>query len=86
MAHLSGGVLGLLLLAAIVWAIVNVAQSQASPGAKALWIVLLLVLPVIGLVIWLIAGPRARAGPGWGPARDGTSPAWARADNDPVAG
>ncbi len=57
MAHLSGGVLGLLLLAAIVWAIVNVAQSQASPGAKALWIVLLLVLPVIGLVIWLIAGP-----------------------------
>ncbi|MEE8500888.1 MAG: PLD nuclease N-terminal domain-containing protein [Kiloniellales bacterium] len=59
MAHLSGGVLGLLLLAAIVWAIVNVAQSQASSGAKALWIVLLLVLPVIGLVIWLIAGPRA---------------------------
>ncbi len=60
MAHLSGGVLGLLLLTAIVWAIVNVAQSQASSGAKALWIVLLLVLPVIGLVIWLIAGPRAR--------------------------
>ncbi len=60
MAHLSGGVLGLLLLAAVIWAIVNVAQSQAGPGAKALWIVLLLVLPVIGLVIWLIAGPRAR--------------------------
>jgi hypothetical protein len=60
MAHLGGGVLGLLWLIAIVWAIVNVAQSQASPGAKALWIVLLLVLPVIGLVIWLIVGPRAR--------------------------
>ncbi len=60
MAHLGGGVLGVLLLVAIVWAIVNVAQSRASPGTKALWIVLLLVLPVIGLVIWLIAGPRAR--------------------------
>ncbi len=60
MAYLGGGELGVWLLVAIVWAIVNVAQSQASPGAKALWIVLLLVLPVIGLVIWLIAGPRAR--------------------------
>ena len=60
MAHLGGGLLGLLLLAGVVWAIVNVAQSGAGTGAKALWIVLLLVLPVIGLVIWLIAGPRAR--------------------------
>jgi hypothetical protein len=60
MAHLGGGVLGLLLLVAIVWAIVNVVQSGASTGGKVLWIVLLLVLPLIGLVIWLIAGPRAR--------------------------
>ncbi len=51
MAHLAGGLLGLLLLAGVVWAIVNVAQSGAGPGAKALWIVLLLVLPVIGFVI-----------------------------------
>jgi len=53
-----GGILGLILLVAVVWAIINVIGSSATSGAKALWIVLILVLPVIGVIIWLIAGPR----------------------------
>lgn len=56
-----GGILGLVLLVAVVWAIINVIGSTATPGAKALWIVLILVLPVLGLIIWLIAGPRKAA-------------------------
>lgn len=54
-----GMLLSLALLAAVVWAIVNVIQSPASTGAKAAWIVLLLVLPLIGFLIWLVVGPRA---------------------------
>ena len=54
----TGGLLGLIVLIADVWAIVNVAQSAAGTGAKVGWIVLILVLPVLGLLIWLIAGPR----------------------------
>lgn len=27
-------------------------------GAKVIWILLILLLPVVGLIIWLIAGPR----------------------------
>jgi Phospholipase_D-nuclease N-terminal len=53
-----GGVIGLIILIADIWAIVNVFQSGAGTGSKALWIVLILVLPVLGLLIWLIAGPR----------------------------
>lgn len=53
-----GGLLGLLILIADVWAIVNVFQSRATTGSKVFWIVLILVLPVFGLIIWLIAGPR----------------------------
>ncbi len=53
-----GGILGLLLLIADVWAIINVVQSKASTGAKVLWTVLILLLPVVGLIIWLLAGPR----------------------------
>ena len=53
-----GGIIGLLILAADVWAIVNVAQSGASTGQKVLWIVLILILPVIGLILWLLLGPR----------------------------
>lgn len=53
-----GGVLGLIVLIADVWAIVNVTQSATGTGAKVGWIVLILLLPVLGLLIWLIAGPR----------------------------
>ena len=54
-----GGIVGLLILIADVWAIVHIAQSRSAPGNKALWIVLVLVLPVLGLAIWLLLGPRA---------------------------
>jgi hypothetical protein len=53
-----GGILGLLLLVADIWAIVKTVQSGASTGAKVFWIVLILVLPLLGLIIWLFAGPR----------------------------
>jgi len=56
----GGGIIGLLLLVAAVWAIVNIAQSGASAGGKALWIVLVLVLPLVGFLAWLVAGPRGR--------------------------
>jgi hypothetical protein len=42
-----------------VWAIINVAQSNAEPAKKAIWIVLILVLPVLGFLLWLILGPRS---------------------------
>lgn len=54
-----GGLLGLVILILDIWAIVNVVQSFASTGAKVLWIVLILVLPVIGLILWWLFGPRS---------------------------
>lgn len=53
-----GGLFGLLILIADVWAIVRIVQSGATTGAKVFWIVLILLLPVLGLLIWLIAGPK----------------------------
>ncbi|SOE18669.1 phospholipase D-like protein [Hoeflea halophila] len=53
-----GGLLGLILLIAVVWAIYSIFQSSASTGAKALWTVLIIVLPVVGLIIWFLAGPK----------------------------
>jgi hypothetical protein len=54
-----GGFFGVLVLIADVWAIVNVFGSTASTGAKVVWTVLILLLPVLGFIIWLVAGPRA---------------------------
>ena len=55
-----GGLLGVMILVADIWAILNIAQSADPMGAKVLWIVLVVLLPVLGLIIWFIAGPRAR--------------------------
>ena len=54
-----GGLLGLIILIADVWAIVKTVGSSASTGGKVFWIVLILILPVLGLLLWLVAGPRA---------------------------
>ncbi len=56
-----GGIFGLLILAADIWAIINVFQSSSSTGAKVIWTLVILVLPIVGLIIWLIAGPRGKA-------------------------
>ena len=55
-----GGLWGLLVLIADIWAIVSVVQSSATTGRKVLWILLILFLPVLGFIIWLLAGPRGR--------------------------
>lgn len=52
------GLLGLIILIADVWAIVKTVGSSASTGGKVFWIVLILILPVLGLLIWLFLGPR----------------------------
>jgi len=52
------GLLSLIILILDVWAIIKIFQSGASTGAKVLWIVLILVLPLLGLIIWYFAGPR----------------------------
>lgn len=52
------GMFGFLILLADVWAILNIFQSSESTGTKTLWIVLVLVLPVLGFVIWYFAGPK----------------------------
>lgn len=52
------GLRGLLVLAADVWAILNISQSAAANGKKLLWILLVLLLPVLGAIIWFFAGPR----------------------------
>ncbi len=53
-----GGFFGLILLILNVWAIVKVVQSTAGTGSKVLWIVLILLLPLIGLILWFFLGPK----------------------------
>jgi len=53
-----GGLGGLIVLFADVWAIVNIFQSSGSTGDKVLWTVLVILLPVLGFILWFFFGPR----------------------------
>lgn len=52
------GLLGLLVLAGDIWAIINIVQSPVSNEKKLIWIVAVVLLPLLGLVLWFFLGPR----------------------------
>ncbi len=51
------GILGFLILIADIYAVLQIAQSSSSNGKKALWIAIVIVLPVLGLIVWYLMGP-----------------------------
>ena len=53
-----GGLLGLIWLIILVWAVVKVVKSSAGGVAKLLWILALLFFPLVGLIAWLLLGPK----------------------------
>lgn len=46
-----------------IWALASVWRSTKSSGTKLGWTVLIFILPLVGLGIWGIAGPRGVAIP-----------------------
>jgi hypothetical protein len=54
-----GGLLGLIILALDIWAILNVLKSSIDTPMKIVWTLLIVLLPVLGLIIWAVAGPRS---------------------------
>ena len=56
----SGGIVGLIILALDIWAIVTIIQGGGPTDKKVLWIILILILPVVGLILWLLLARRAR--------------------------
>ena len=58
MSDVFGGFFSLIILLLDIWAIVSVVRSDAATGKKVLWVLLILILPVLGLILWAIMGPR----------------------------
>ena len=52
------GLIGVLVLAGDIWAILNIFQSSVSNEKKLIWIIAVALLPVLGLLLWFILGPR----------------------------
>lgn len=54
-----GGILGLIILILDVWAVIKTIGSGASTGSKVLWVVVIVLLPVLGLILWFLFGPKS---------------------------
>jgi len=50
------GIIGLIILALDIWAIVQILQRGGPTDKKILWILVILLLPVLGLILWLLLG------------------------------
>ena len=49
--------IGIVLLAAVVYAVYQIVMSPAPTAHKVLWSALVILAPVVGLIIWAIMGP-----------------------------
>jgi len=56
--NLGGGnsILGLIILILDIVAIIEIVQAKRPTGEKVLWVVVILLLPVIGLIIYYLLG------------------------------
>jgi hypothetical protein len=54
------GLLGLIWLVLWIWALISTIRSGESDGAIVAWILVLIFIPLLGLIIWLFAGPRSK--------------------------
>ena len=53
--------MGLIILVLDIIAIVSILKSGADTGTKLLWVILVILLPVIGMVLYFLMGPGRKA-------------------------
>ena len=56
---IGGGLLGFIIFVLDIYAIVKIFGSSASTVMKVVWVLVVALLPVVGLIIWFIAGPKS---------------------------
>lgn len=57
-------IFGIIIFALDVWAIASIINTNVATSTKIIWILLVAILPVVGLIIWWLAGPKANYGAG----------------------
>ncbi|WNW11908.1 PLD nuclease N-terminal domain-containing protein [Pseudomonas sp. DTU_2021_1001937_2_SI_NGA_ILE_001] len=47
-----------LIILSDLWAVMRVRKSRTSASNKAMWIIGIVAVPIIGVLAWIVAGPR----------------------------
>jgi hypothetical protein len=59
MFELGGGLIGLLALILFIVALISILGSGLSTGMKIVWVLVVLLLPIIGAILWFLIGKKA---------------------------
>lgn len=52
------GILGVIGVLLDIWAVVSIVNSDAARRTKIIWVLVVALLPLLGFLIWLAAGPK----------------------------
>ena len=56
-------VASVLVLLLDIWALVAIIQGGGTPVEKLVWVIIILVLPLIGFIVWYLIGPGSKRFP-----------------------
>jgi hypothetical protein len=56
-------IIGIITILLIIWALIGILQSSASPVEKLIWVIIILVIPLVGFLLWYLIGPGSKAFP-----------------------
>ena len=59
MGNIFSGIGGLIIFVLDVWAIASIINSGATSKSKIIWVLVVAILPVLGLILWWLMGPKA---------------------------
>ena len=57
------GLIGLIELLLTIWALIAILRSGAPTGEKLIWVLVVILLPLIGFVLWYLMGPGSKTAP-----------------------
>lgn len=55
--------IGIIELLLVIWALVAILQSGAQPVEKLIWVIIILIIPLVGFLLWYLIGPGSKAFP-----------------------
>jgi hypothetical protein len=55
---------GIITLLLTIWALIGILQSGAQPVEKLIWVLVVILLPIAGFIVWYLMGPGSKALPG----------------------
>jgi Phospholipase_D-nuclease N-terminal len=56
-------IIGIIELLLVIWALIGILQSSASPVEKLIWVLIILIIPLVGFLLWYLIGPGSKSFP-----------------------